>query len=83
MDLSVIKDNLAIESETKSFTKGEVLEILKEYEDAILSKIDEFKRTSESDYKYLSENNGSEFELGSANGAFWALAELRGWIEDQ
>lgn len=75
-DIKGIKDNI----EAKSFTKGEVLEILKEYEDTILAKIDDFKRTRESEYKFLSENNGSEFELGSANGAFWELVSLRAWL---
>lgn len=76
MKLSDVKSKLAAET----YTKGEVLEILKEYEDTILAKIDDFKRTRESEYKFLSENNGSEFELGSTNGAFWELVSFRAWI---
>lgn len=76
MKLSEVKDKLAAET----YTKGEVLEILGMYEDAILERMAEAKQSREKDYKFLAENNGSEFELGSANGAFWELVSLRAWI---
>lgn len=76
MKLSDVKSKLAAET----YTKDEVLTILGAYEGAILERMNEAKQSREKDYKFLAENNGSEFELGSANGAFWELVSLRAWI---
>lgn len=60
-----------------------ILVILGNYERALLEHIEQMKVTHHKEYKRLNETKGTEFEKGDANGAFWALAELRGWIEAQ
>ena len=67
----------------QSFTTGDVLAILDSYDNALLEHIERMKVKYHKDYKHLNETKGTEFEKGDANGAFWALAELRGWIEAQ
>lgn len=67
----------------KTYNGAEILVILGNYEKALLEHIEQMKVKHHKDYKYLNETKGTEFEKGDANGAFWALAELRGWIEAQ
>lgn len=68
----------------QSFTTGDVLAILDSYDNALIEHIERMKTKHQKDFKYLTENKEStEFDRGDANGAFWAMVEMRGWVEAQ